>query len=129
MESPSQGQTDQEITAGSSANNLAFDREETSVANATTKQLVDDGIFRLEVMRQNAKMAVERDGRDTGAGREFSLAITALEEAKLRLTRGLAKYNEVFNEVDLELDDGLGRARENFERNVAGNEDDSPQRS
>jgi hypothetical protein len=36
------------------------------------------------------------------AAREFSLAITALEDAQMRATRGLAMRSGVFNPADLQ---------------------------
>jgi hypothetical protein len=65
----------------------------------------------------------------SGAGREFSLAITALEDAKMRLTRGLAKQQGIFNEVDLEQAAGIERAQSNHAANVAGNADGGIARS
>lgn len=39
-----------------------------------------------------------------GASREFALAITHLEDAQIRATRGLAKLQGDFNPADLQKD-------------------------
>lgn len=59
----------------------------------TVKQLVDQAVDRVR--------AVQGDHRDPGA-REFALAITHLEDAQMRFTRGLAIRQGKFNPVDLE---------------------------
>lgn len=84
------------------------------IQGLTIKQLIDGAI---------AELHAQQKGLDHGdpAGREFALAITALEDAKLRATRGLAHRHGIFNEVDLQNPAGLSRAKENFDRNVMGN--------
>lgn len=39
---------------------------------------------------------------DPSAGREFSLAATALEDAMMRFNRGMAYFNGTFSVADLE---------------------------
>lgn len=73
----------------------------------TTKQHIDAALTSLDAHRAGCAPG-------DPAGREFSLAITHLEDAKMRLTRGLAKRTGVFNEVDLEHPDGIARAQANF---------------
>lgn len=73
-------------------------------------------------------MADQRN-RANRAGREFALAITALEDAAMRLNRGLTMAAGVYNEVDLEQPEGMERARANHAANVAANADGTPQRS
>lgn len=87
----------------------------------TIKEHIDAALELLTTRRANATSG--------DAGREYSLAITALEDAKIRTTRGIAKDAGVFNEVDLEQDAGMDRARANHEANVAGNADGSIARS
>lgn len=59
----------------------------------TIKQLTDEAILQLEELR----------GEDrSSAAREFSLAITALEDAQMRATRGLAIRQGVFAPKDLQ---------------------------
>lgn len=62
----------------------------------TVKQLTDEAIERLEQFRASLPMP---------AAREFSLAITALEDAQMRATRGLAMARGCFAPADLEADD------------------------
>ena len=85
------------------------------VQGLTIKQLIDGAITEIQDQQR---------GLDRGdpAGREFALAITALEDAKLRATRGLAHRHGIFNEVDLQNPAGIARAKDNFDRNVMGNQ-------
>ncbi|HEX6620402.1 MAG TPA: hypothetical protein VF024_12120 [Solirubrobacteraceae bacterium] len=113
---------------------------------ATTKQCIDAARARLQQMRDKqlgtaaaarANMEDPAFGGDpvgaldraNRAGREFSLALTALEDATMRLNRGLTMAEGIYNEVDLEKPDGIGRARDNHAANVAANDDSTPQRS
>ena len=59
----------------------------------TIKELIDEAIAHLDEFRANHPGA---------PAREFSLAITALEDAQMRATRGLAKATGQFNPADLE---------------------------
>lgn len=59
----------------------------------TIKELIDEAIDQLAYLRSNNVGEV---------GREFSLAITALEDAQMRTTRGLAKIQGKFAPVDLQ---------------------------
>lgn len=61
---------------------------------STIKQLIDEATLQLERLRG--------DQRDAAA-REFSLAITALEDAQMRATRGLAKRQGKFAPADLQV--------------------------
>lgn len=123
----------------------------TNDRRATTKECIDAARERLEQLRNDQTVllrelpqvpAVPEDGYTAGdaivadqrnranrAGREFALAITALEDAAMRLNRGLTMAAGVYNEIDLEKPDGMERARANHEANVAANADRTPQRS
>ena len=116
-------------------------------SRATTKECIDGARERLLRLRDDqvaaaaaarrapeggsvgAEVAGDALDRANRAGREFSLALTALEDAAMRLNRGLTMAAGVYNEVDLEQDDGMRRARENHAANVAGNADSTAQRS
>ncbi len=80
----------------------------------TIKDLLDEAERRLAAR-------AEANRADFNVGREYSLARTAVEDAKMRTTRALAKQEGIFNEVDLEKGEGIARARENHAANVAGN--------
>lgn len=92
----------------------------------TIKQHIDAAIRQLEDHRQ--VIALQGPEVDRG-GRDVSLAITALEDAKLRATRGLCKELGVFNEIDVQVDVGLQRARDNHAANVHDYSAGSIQRS
>lgn len=113
---------------------------------ATTKECLDAARTRIEILRTEqlgAAAAARRSAQDptfgerpatdldraNRAGREYSLALTALEEAMMRLNRGLTMAAGVYNEVDLEKPDGIERAQANHAANVAGNQAGTPQRS
>lgn len=59
----------------------------------TIKQLTDEAILQLVELRGDDR---------SSAAREFSLAITALEDAQMRATRGLAIRQDVFAPKDLQ---------------------------
>ena len=59
----------------------------------TTKQHIDEAIARCDARRQN---------NPGPPAREFALAITALEDAQMRFTRGLAMVTDCFSPADLE---------------------------
>jgi len=59
----------------------------------TIKQHIDAAIKQAEDLRL---------GSLSSAAREFSLAITALEDAQMRATRGLAKTQGKFAPADLQ---------------------------
>ena len=62
----------------------------------TVVDLIEEAIARCDARRQN----------NPGApAREFAIAITALEDARMRFTRGLAMVQGCFNPVDLEAPD------------------------
>jgi hypothetical protein len=65
----------------------------------TIKERVDDAIAQLYNLRTG--VALEGEG-----AREFSLAITALEDAKARVTRGLALMHGWWVDVDLQTERG-----------------------
>jgi hypothetical protein len=69
------------------------------------------------------------DTPNEDAARNFSIAITSIEDAKMRYTRGRAIEEGIFNEVDLDLEPGMKRARDNFHDNVVGNPGDGITRS
>jgi hypothetical protein len=115
---------------------------------ATTKECIDAARTRLARLRDEqsaaaAKARIATQGgpsfgdedpeqqldRANRAGREFALAITALEDTMMRLNRGLTMAAGVYNEVDLEKSDGIARAQANHAANVAGNADSTAQRS
>src|SRR5881628_2499096 len=79
----------------------------TPVEQLTTADLLEIITNRIDASR------AQYDGMP--AGREFALALTTIEEIGWRVTRGVAMANGIFNQVDLEKDEGLPRARENFE--------------
>lgn len=79
----------------------------------TIKTHIDTAIEKIE--RHAAR------GSRSAADRELALAITHLEDAKMRVTRGIAMYRGIFNEVDLQTTAGIERATSSFEANVAGN--------
>lgn len=59
----------------------------------TVKDLIDEAIARANARREN---------NPGPPAREFALAITALEDAQMRFTRGLAMVQGKFAPVDLE---------------------------
>lgn len=67
----------------------------------TVKELVDQAIDRVRDVRQAGKGATY-EVADLPGGREFSLAITHLEDALMRFTRGMAMRLGVFAPADLE---------------------------
>ena len=87
------------------------------MSELTIKQHIDAAIAGVMNLQIEAGLPAE-DQRN--AGRCFSLAITHLEDAKMRVTRGLALNRGVFNEVDLQNPEGIERAVSNFEANVTG---------
>jgi hypothetical protein len=64
--------------------------------------------------RRRARERAEIHGTKAEHGREFSLAATALEEALVRWTKGLARVSGIFNEIDLETPAGEARAQANW---------------
>lgn len=78
----------------------------------TVKDRIDDAIAQL----LNLRSAVG----DGPAGREFSLAVTALEDAKARAFHGLAHSTGVFTEVDLQTGRGEELWREFYAHVMAG---------
>lgn len=60
----------------------------------TVKEHIDAAVEGIENL--------EPRGSRTEADRELSLAITHLEDAQMRVTRGLAKHLGKFNPADLE---------------------------
>lgn len=97
----------------------ASDPEARPASESSTVELiglVEDGI----------ELARRRVGQSP-AGREFSLAITALEDAQMRFTRGLAREKGVFRPVDLERVDGPSeRARFEEEARAAAPTEEIP---
>ena len=77
------------------------------MSELTIKQHIDAAIAGVMNLQIEAGLPAE-DQRN--AGRCFSLAITHLEDAKMRVTRGLALNRGVFNEVDLQNPEGIERA-------------------
>lgn len=65
--------------------------------SATTVQLIEEMLERTRTRRADA---IERCRPE--AAREFSLAITALEDAQMRYTRGVAHMDGLFAPHDLE---------------------------
>jgi hypothetical protein len=63
---------------------------------ATIKELIDGVMEAIE--------ALPFRGDRSGADRELSLAITHLEDAQMRATRGLAKAADKFNPGDVQKD-------------------------
>ena len=51
------------------------------------------------------RMCDQDHANQRGAAREFSLAVTALEEARMRFTRGYAMLSGRYNPADLEAID------------------------
>lgn len=116
---------------------------------ATTKECIDGARTRVGRLRDEqlaaaakARGTIQDGGPHFGdadphneldaasrAGREFSLALTALEDATMRLNRGLTMAAGVYNEVDLEKPGGIARAQANHAANVAGNAESTAQRS
>jgi hypothetical protein len=54
------------------------------------------------IAKATAQLELLRLDSTSSAAREFSLAITALEDAQMRATRGLAKIQGKFAPVDLQ---------------------------
>lgn len=104
-------------------------------SRATTKECIDGARERLETLR--AEQLRRASGAPTheeaeqamAAVREYAIAITALEDAAMRLNRGLTKAAGIYNEVDLQKPDGIERAKADHAANVAGNQAGPPQRS
>lgn len=65
-----------------------------TIGEATTAELLDAVILRAQEQAE-----ATRGGH---AGREFSLAATAAEDAQMRWTRGVAKRDGEFAPADLE---------------------------
>jgi hypothetical protein len=74
---------------------------ETAKNGQTFVQAVDHAVHRAQFHR--TIHVVERES----GGREFSTAITKLEEAAMWFTRGMAKVQGKFNPADLEEDNGF----------------------
>ncbi len=89
------------------------------MAEATTKEYLDQ--VKDDVSEKRLVATNENRG---DAAREFALAITHLEDAQMRVTRGVAMMNGVFNEVDLETEHGITRAQNNW---LADFKEDGPQ--
>jgi hypothetical protein len=72
--------------------------------NYTVVQLLEHTTRRLRLMTQNHERPVRWTGDDIKLhpDREFNLAITALEDAQMRYTRGRAIELDRFNPADLD---------------------------
>jgi hypothetical protein len=71
-----------------------IEARETTVQSRTFVELIGEATEKADALRRTYQGAQ--------AGREFALAITALEDAQMRFTRGLAMVQDKFAPVDLE---------------------------
>lgn len=56
----------------------------------------------VELLEAATRQIQSQPSDQPGAAREFAIAITHIEDARMRFTRGYAKQNGEFRPVDLE---------------------------